>query len=81
MERRSTPLSAACLMHSSLVVTTDDIPLGLSAIKFWSRDQFYGCNALKKKINPTRVPIEVKESFRWLETCANPQRCSTSRAL
>jgi hypothetical protein len=55
------------LMHSSLAVTTDGIPLGLSAIKFCSRDQFYGCNALKKRTNPTRVPIEVKESFRWLE--------------
>ena len=70
------------LMHSSLAVTTDGIPLGLSAIKFWSRDQFYGCNALKKRINPTRVPIEVKESFRWLENLRQstalfdePRRC------
>jgi hypothetical protein len=70
------------LMHSSLAVTTDGLPLGLTAIKFWSRDQFYGCNALKKKINPTRVPIEVKESFRWLSNLRqstvlfqDPQRC------
>jgi hypothetical protein len=69
-------------MHSSLAVTTDGVPLGLAAIKFWSRDQFYGCNALKKKINPTRIPIEVKESFRWLENLRQstalfdePQRC------
>jgi len=69
-------------MHSSLAVTTDGLPLGLAAIKFWSRDQFYGCNALKKKINPTRIPIEVKESFRWLENLrqstalfGEPQRC------
>lgn len=55
------------LMHSSLAVTTAGLPLGLAAIKFWTRDQFKGCNALKKKINPTRVPIEQKESFRWLE--------------
>src|ERR1700755_3595836 len=70
------------LMHSSLAVTTDGLPLGLAAIKFWSRDQFYGCNALKKKGNPTRGPIEVKESFRWLSTLRQttsrfdkPQRC------
>ena len=55
------------LMHSSLAVTSEGLPLGLAAIKFWSRKKFKGCNALKKKINPTRVPIEEKESYRWLE--------------
>src|ERR1700741_875735 len=42
------------LMHSSLAVTTDGLPLGLAAIKFWSRDHFYGFNALNKNVNPTR---------------------------
>lgn len=62
-------LYTACgiLMHSSLAVTTDGLPLGLTAIKFWSREKFKGTNALKKKINPTRVPIEQKESIRWLD--------------
>jgi hypothetical protein len=55
------------LMHSSLAITLDGLPLGLAAIKFWTRKQFKGCNALKKKINPTRVPIAEKESIRWLE--------------
>jgi hypothetical protein len=55
------------LMHSSLAITLDGLPLGLAAVKFWTRKQFKGSNALKKKINPTRVPIEKKESFRWLE--------------
>ena len=55
------------LMHSSLVVTTEGLPLGIAAVKFWTRKKFKGCNALKKKINPTRVPIEEKESVRWLE--------------
>jgi hypothetical protein len=55
------------LMHSSLAVTTDGLPLGLTAIKFWSREKFKGTNALKKRINPTRVPIEQKESIRWLD--------------
>jgi hypothetical protein len=54
-------------MHSSLVVTPQGLPLGLAAIKFWTRKQFKGTNALKRKINPTRVPIEEKESYRWLE--------------
>jgi hypothetical protein len=55
------------LMHSSLVITQSGQPLGLAAIKFWSRDKFHRANALKRKINPTRVPIEKKESIRWLE--------------
>lgn len=55
------------LMHSSLVITTDGLPLGLAAIKFWSPKKFKGCNARKRKINPTRVPIEEKESARWIE--------------
>jgi hypothetical protein len=69
-------------MHSSLAVTTDGLPLGLEATKFWTRSKFKGCNALKKKINPTRVPIEKKESIRWLENLkqstallSDPQRC------
>ena len=70
------------LMHSSLAVTPEGLPLGLAAIKFWSRKKFKGTNALKRKINPTRVPIEEKESYRWLENvrqatalCGDPPRC------
>ncbi len=69
-------------MHSSLAVTVEGLPLGLAAIKFWTRSKFKGANALKKKINPTRVPIEAKESVRWLENLQQstqllgaPSRC------
>jgi len=55
------------LMHSSLAVTTDGLPLGLAAVKFWSRKKFKNIAALKKKVNLTRIPIEKKESVRWLE--------------
>jgi hypothetical protein len=55
------------LMHSSLALTTDGIPLGLLSAKFWTRKAFKGTNALKRRINPTRIPIHEKESFRWLE--------------
>ena len=55
------------LMHSSLAVTTEGLPLGLAAIKFWTRSKFKGANALKRSINPTRVPIEEKESICWLD--------------
>src|SRR6266480_773172 len=70
------------LMHSSLAVTTDGLPLGLAAIKFWNRQKFKGTAALKRKINPTRVPIEQKESVRWLDNLrqataqlGDPARC------
>ena len=55
------------LMHSSLATTAEGLPLGMAAAKFWSRKKFKGTNALKRKINPTRVPIKVKESMRWLD--------------
>lgn len=70
------------LMHSSLVVTPSGLPLGLAAIKLWTRKKFKGTRELKRLINPTRVPVEEKESYRWLEnvrqsTCllAAPERC------
>ena len=59
--------SCGVLMHSSLVTTREGLPLGLAAIKFWSREKFHGANRLKRRINPTRVPIAKKESVRWLE--------------
>lgn len=70
------------LMHSSLAVTTEGLPLGLAALKFWTRKKFKGTAQLKKRINPTRVPIERKESVCWLdnprqsvERLGNPERC------
>jgi hypothetical protein len=77
------------LMHSSLAITTAGKPLGLTAAKFWTRKKFKGINALKGRgkdggkhsINTTRIPIEQKESVRWLENLrqstqlANSDRC------
>ena len=70
------------LMHSSLTVTTDGLPLGMAAVKFWTRKKFKGTNALLRKINPTRMPIEGKESMRWLDNLrrstgllGDPARC------
>jgi hypothetical protein len=74
--------SCGILMHSSLVTTREGLPLGLAAIKFWNRDKFHGANALKRRVNPTRVPFEKKESIRSLENLrqsmellADPGRC------
>jgi len=51
-------------LHSSLALTLDGLPLGLAAVKFWSRKTFQGQKAKRKAHN---APIEEKESVRWLE--------------
>ena len=70
------------MMHSSLVVTPEGVPLGLGALKFWIRKRFKGTNQLKGKINTTRIPIEKKESVCWIENLKqsnallnDPERC------
>lgn len=80
--RHATHTACGVLMHSSLALTTDGLPLGLAAVKFWTRKMFKGTNALKKSVNPTRVPIERKESVRWVENLkqsthllGDPARC------
>jgi len=55
------------LIHSSLAVTPAGLPLGLATIKFWTRKHFKGTTALKRHVNSTRIPIEQKESYRWIE--------------
>ncbi|WP_246529713.1 IS4 family transposase [Microvirga zambiensis] len=81
-DRRQFYTVCGLLMHSSLGVTPDGLPLGLCAIKFWTRASFKGTSTLKRHINPTRVPIEQKESLRWPENmrqasvlAADPARC------
>jgi hypothetical protein len=81
-EWRKKYLVCGMLMHVSLAITPEGLPLGLTAAKFWSRDKFKGTTALKRKVNPTRVPIEEKESMRWLDNLRRstelseaPERC------
>jgi hypothetical protein len=80
--RHATVTLCGLLMHSSLVLTPGGVPLGLAAVRFWTRAKFKGTNALKRKVNPTRIPIEQKESVRWLENLkgstgllGEPARC------
>ena len=54
-------------MHSSIAAATGGLPLGMAAVKFWTRKKFKGTNALRKRINPTRMPIEGKEDMHWLD--------------
>lgn len=59
------------LMHSSLALTPEGLPLGFSAKKFWNRDRFKDVKSLYRRKNATRIPIEEKESYRWLEGVSN----------
>jgi hypothetical protein len=51
--RHATHTACGLLLHSSLAVTTEGLPLGLAAVKFRSRRGFKGTNAAKRTINPT----------------------------
>lgn len=55
------------LMHASLAVTSEGLPLGLTSTRYWSRKVFKNTNQMKRKINQTRLPIEEKESIKWLQ--------------
>ena len=81
--RQGTPVTVCgLLLHASLAITTDGLPLGMVAAKFWTRKKFKGTRALSRKVNLTRIPIEEKESYRWLENIrqssqnlGEPERC------
>ncbi|CAN7659857.1 hypothetical protein LJR034_005228 [Caballeronia sp. LjRoot34] len=69
------------LMHSSLVVTTDGLPLGLAAVKFWTRSKFKGCTALKRHVNPTRVRLRRRRATAGWRTCASQRPCSATQCV
>ena len=54
------------LMHSSLVLTPEGIPLGLAAIKFWTRKKFKGTNASRRRsIPPASTSNRRRASAGW----------------
>ena len=57
------------VMHTTFSVTTEGLPIGLLDQKITSRtEQDEEENALKKRSHNTRIPIERKESIKWLES-------------
>lgn len=67
--------SNGLIMHTCLAVTTKGLPLGLFDQKIFSR------KLRKKNKNNTRphdyLPIEEKESYRWLEALGNTKKVTT----
>lgn len=57
------------IMHTTLAVTTDGLPLGMLDQKIDSRKPVpEEIKELKKKSHGNSLPIESKESIRWLES-------------
>lgn len=50
------------LVHDSLALTPEGTPLGLVDVQCWARDE----KDFGKKVRRKRVPIEQKESHKWL---------------
>ena len=58
-------------VHSAIAVSEAGIPLGLLHQKTWARDPDAIGSARVRK----RMPIEAKESFRWIETLQASEEC------
>lgn len=59
------------------------VSAGLPDKRLARSSKFKGTWTLKRHVNPTRVPIETKESYRWLENLrqsmalvGTPERCA-----
>lgn len=60
-------------IHPSLVLNADSgFPLGISDVQLWSRPM---AHLDKHTRNYKELPIEEKESFKWLESAAESGRC------
>ncbi len=70
-------------MHSSLAVTTEGLPLGLAAIKFWTRSKFKGINfspavsdkavkAIREEIRSWNLHLRSDKAIEDLSRMFNP---------
>ena len=60
-------------IHPTLVVDSESgFPLGLSTIQLWTRDLDHQD---KYERNYQKLPIEEKESYKWLASAERSQRC------
>ncbi len=60
-------------LHPTLVVDSErGFPLGLSTIQLWTRDLDHQD---KEERNYKKLPIEEKESYKWLASAERSQRC------
>lgn len=62
--------SKGLIMHTALAVSTDGLPLGIIDQEIWARENGEHEPGRRRKRNTRlkRVPIEHKESYKWLRT-------------
>ncbi len=61
-------------IHPTLMVDSESgFPLGISNIELWTRDLDH---QNKEERNYKKLPIEEKESYKWLASAEKSQRCS-----
>ena len=60
------------LMYSSLAVTTDGLPLGLTAVKFWTRKKFKGNDGAQgENQSDARSPSRRRKACGGWKICGN----------
>lgn len=60
-------------IHPTLVLNAENgCPLGLSSVQLWTREPG---RADKHQRDYANVPIEQKESYKWLQACESSSRC------
>jgi hypothetical protein len=72
------------LLHDTHAFTPDGTPLGTVDAQAWTRDEEPGCSTLTRA-ERAAIPIEAKESFRWVETLRRmreqAERCPDTRLV
>jgi len=60
------------IMHSALAVSPDGLPLGIMDQKIYARPELSEeTKEIKKRTHNNALPIEEKDSFRWIESLRN----------
>lgn len=59
------------VMHSTFIVGTDGLPLGIAYQKNYSRPQAEAMDAKAKKYRYNHLPTDQKDSYRWVEALEN----------
>ena len=74
--------SQGLVLHTAFAVTPDGLPLGLLDQKVVARQaQPDALKQLKQRSHNNRVPIEDKESFRWLASLSKTQQVTANSGV